>query len=299
MIDRIFNSFLRAGFGAVLWLLPAAAPAHETWLEPQAYQAEVGLTIGIDIVNGQHFNGVKLPWLDRGIERFVAIDTARPGAAERALTGRLGDRPAVQLPLPEAGLVVVAMRSGLDRLVYADWAKFEAFVTEKALSGTLEAHRARGLPDTGFAEVYRRYAKALIAVHPAPGPAPAAGAPPGGGQVTAATAVTGADRALGLETEFVALVNPYARDFDGQMRALLLSEGAPRAKARVTVFQRAPDGQVSEQVHQTDAAGVVRLPVLAGHTYLLDAVEMRPAPAQTDAVWLSRWAALSFAVPAR
>ena len=268
-------------------LAPVAALSHETWLEPAGYQATVGETIGIDIINGQHFNGMKLPWLDRGIERFVAIDTAQPAAAERVLTGRLGDRPAVQLALPHPGLVVVGLRSGLDRLVYADWAKFAAFATEKGLGAALVDHRARGLPETGFAEVYRRFAKTLIAT-----------APDG----AAGQSVAGADRALGFETEFVALENPYAPDFTGPMRALLLADGRPRSGARVTVFDRAPEGgtaqgQVREAQYQTDAEGIVRLPVQPGHVYLLDAVDLQPAPAGTDAAWLSRWAALTFAVP--
>ena len=57
------------------------------------------------------------------------------------------------------------------------------------------------------------------------------------------------------------------------------------------------DGTVTEAHLRTDAEGVVRLRVSPGHVYLLDAVIMRPAPAEADAAWLSLWAALSFAVP--
>ena len=268
MIRRILNPLLIAC--ACLGAAPIAA--HETWLDPQRYQALPGEAIGIDIRNGQHFNGVALPWLDRGIERFVAVE----GALERPITGRLGDMPAGRVTPGAEGLMVVGLQSGLDRLTYAEWAKFEAFVAEKDLRGTIEAHRARALPETGFAEVYRRLAKTLIGV--------------GAGE--------GADRELGFATEFVALSNPYAATFDGVMAARLLEDGAPRQGARVTVFARAPDGGVSETHVQTDAEGIVRVPVLAGHRYLFDAVVMREAPPEADAAWLSLWAALTFEVPA-
>jgi uncharacterized GH25 family protein len=267
MIRIILKTLLVAG--ACLGAGPLGA--HETWLEPERYQVRPGEAIGIDIRNGQHFAGMALPWLDRGIERFVVIE----GPLERPITGRLGDMPAARVTPRAEGLMVVGLQSGLDRLTYADWAKFAAFVAEKELTGTLEAHRARALPETGFAEVYRRLAKTLIGVG----------------------AAEGADRALGFVTEFVALANPYAAGFDGEMAAQLLEDGAPRRGVRVTAFARAPDGTVTEAHLRTDAEGVVRLRVSPGHVYLLDAVIMRPAPAEADAAWLSLWAALSFAVP--
>lgn len=267
----MIRSILIPLISAVLSLAAGPVAAHETWLDPERYQALPGETIGIDMRNGQHFNGMALPWLDLWIERFVAVE----GPAEQAVTGRLGDIPAARVTPVGEGLMVVGLQSGLDRLFYTNWSKFEAFVAEKDLQGAIEAHRARGLPETGFAEVYRRFAKALIGVG----------------------AAEGTDRALGFATEFVALTNPYAAGFDGEMAVRLLEDAAPRAAARVTVFARAPDGSVTETHALTDAEGILRLPVTPGHRYLLDAVILREAPAGTDAAWLSLWAALTFEVP--
>lgn len=268
----MIRSILAPLLSAILCLAAGPVAAHETWLDPEEYQALPGETIGIDIRNGQHFNGMALPWLDLGIERFVVTE----GPAERQITGRLGDRPAARVTAEAEGLMVVGLQSGLDRLVYTEWSKFEAFVAEKGLGGAIEAHRARGLPETGFAEVYRRFAKTMIGVG----------------------AAAGADRELGFVTEFVALANPYDADFAGEMAARLFEDGAPRSAARVTVFARAPDGSVTESSILTDADGVVRLPVTPGHRYLFDAVILREAPPETDAAWLSLWAALTFEVPA-
>ena len=65
----------------------------------------------------------------------------------------------------------------------------------------------------------------------------------------------------GMETEFVALSNPYAADFDGTMQVQLLLSGAPRADAQVEVLHRAPDGSVDVTLHRTDDQGQAAIPV--------------------------------------
>jgi hypothetical protein len=168
-----------------------------------------------------------------------------------------------------------------NRLTYSDWDKFVAFVTEKDAAWVLDAHVARGLPDTGFVEVYSRYAKALVAV--------------GDG--------AGRDRPQGLETEFVARANPYTAPLE-VLPVDLYYRGWPRANAQVEVFARAPDGTVEISALRTDGAGRVDVPVRPGYRYMLDAVVLRepdaPAGAAVrGAVWESLWANLTFAVPAR
>jgi hypothetical protein len=130
-----------------------------------------------------------------------------------------------------------------------------------------------------FRESYTRHVKALIGV--------------GTGE--------GADAELGLATEFVAETNPYASDFNNNMKISLFYQGALRPDAQVEVFDRAPDDTVTITLYRTDAAGQADIPVTPGHDYLFDAVVLRPAPgATTDEnaiVWETLWAALSFSVP--
>ena len=179
-------------------------------------------------------------------------------------------------PIPE-GLAVLVAETTPSTLTYHEWEKFTAFVAHKDLAGTLVSHRVRGLPETEFVETYRRFAKSLVAV--------------GSG--------TGADRALGLETEVVALSNPYIDPLAAGMPVQVLYLGAPRANAQVELFDKAPDGAVKVTLHRTDDKGIVTLPVQAGHAYLVDAVVMRAVEPKlpTDPVWESLWAALTFAVP--
>ena len=73
----------------------------------------------------------------------------------------------------------------------------------------------------------------------------------------------------------------------------------PLTETRITIFERAPSGDVDIQTLQTDDAGRAMIPTRPGHTYLLDAVVLRPAPKDSEAVWDTHWAALTFFVPDR
>lgn len=252
------------------------ALAHEYWIEPDAYQVAAGNSIQAHFKNGQNFEGNNLAFFDRSSARF---DTVFEGTVT-TLTPRAGDSPALQLePLEKEGLLVVVHETTPAKLTYKEWEKFLKFAAHKDFANAATDHIANGWPKEQFKESYTRHVKALIAV--------------GSG--------AGSDTAQGLQTEFVALTNPYADGFDGQMSVALNYEGQPRADAQVEVFDRAPDDTVTITLHRTDAQGLATIPVTAGHVYLFDAVVLRPAPATPEdpnaAVWETLWAALTFAVP--
>jgi uncharacterized GH25 family protein len=264
----------------ILLLAMAAIPArpslaHEFWIEPLKYQVPTGERIEANLKNGQDFEGINLSYLDR---RFLRFDQLTGGMIT-PLPGRAGDLPAVQIDAAPEGLLVLAYESRLSRITYKEWEKFDAFATHKDFPDIRARHDARGLPETDFTEGYSRYPKVLIGVG----------------------AAEGADRAFGMETEFVALDNPYRAGFTGPLPVQLLYRGAPRGDAQVEIFQRAADGGVSIDIVRTDADGKALIPVRPGVEYLLDAVVLRvPDPALAEAegiVWETLWATLTFAMP--
>ena len=248
--------------------------AHELWLEPEAWQVAPGDPIAAHVRNGQFFSGMSLSWFDTRVRRAERFQDGQ-GAV---ITGRMGDVPAVRTEDPEEGLAVLVYESDVSLLTYAEWAKFTHFVEEKGAAWVVEAHRARGLPETGIAEAYSRYAKALVAV--------------GAGE--------GSDLATGMEVELVARANPYTDEVKA-FPVDLIYRDAPLADHLVTVFDKAPDGTVDVATTRTDAAGRASFPVTVGHTYLVDAVVLReatsPEALERKAVWESLWAALTFHVP--
>ena len=257
-------------------LFANAVPAHEVWLEPLDYTVPTDGMLQAHLVNGEEFEGTNFPYL---MSRLTRFDMAL-GETTRPVENLSGSKPILDnAPLGD-GLHVVAYVSTLSRLTYDDWAAWGRFAAHKDFATAEADHLARGLPQTGFTEVYSRHVKTLIAV--------------GDGD--------GADQAMGLETEFVALMNPYTDDLSQGLQVQLFYQGVPRGDAQVELFAKAPDGTVEITLHRTDADGIATLPARAGYSYLADAVVLRePAPdlaAEKDAVWETLWAALTFAVPA-
>ena len=266
MYPRIFSTL------ACIWLFAgSAATAHEFWIGPEEYQVQSGAPLVAHLRNGQNFKGVSLAYFEKQTAKFNLV--TRQGATP--VQPRMGDVPALDVTAPGGGLVVVVHETRPSTLKYTDWDQFQSFAEHKDYPDIREWHTGRGLPETGFTESYRRFAKALVAV--------------GSGD--------GSDDVTGMETEFVALTNPYTSDPADGFSARLYYQDKPRTNAQVEVFDKAPDGTVTTSFFRTDAAGDVTIPVTRGHRYLLDGVVLRPAPDGGTPVWESLWAALTFAVP--
>lgn len=272
---RPFRAIIRAVFplaiAACVTLSATASLAHEFWIEPTEYQVQSGAPLVVDLRNGQNFSGSDLPYFPKRFQRFDLVMNGRSAPAE----GRMGDFPALQITAPDDGLLVIVHQTTPKTLKYAKWEKFAAFADHKGFADIQTRHDARGLPENGFSEIYTRYAKALVGIGDA----------------------RGADAPTGLETEFVALTNPYTDNLSQGMAVQVLYQGNPRANTQIEVFERDPAGTVAITYLHTDASGKAAIPTRPGHTYLLDAVVLRAAPTGGDAVWETLWAALTFAVP--
>jgi len=256
-------------------LVAGPAAAHELWLEPETFAIGPDDALKAAIVNGEDFDGQAFPYLP---QRFVAfVNFSAAGAAP--VEGRIGDHPAVLIPDPIEGLNVLAYRSRDSQVTYDDWDTILAFVEHKGLTTFLADHAARGFAEEPFTETYSRHSKSLVGVGDA----------------------VGADRRTGLETEIVALTNPYTDDLSDGMTFRLWYGDAPRAGARFEVYERAPGGAVAQTFHTTDADGRVTVPVRAGHQYMADAVVYREPSAElaeaSGAIWETLWANMTWAVP--
>lgn len=258
---------------ALMALAGKASFAHEFWIDPVAVVVDPGQAIVADLRVGEGYRGGPQPFLPQTFHRseVVTADAVRPFEA------RLGTIPALQMGDLGDGLAVIVHETAGQILTWTGWDRFRAFAAHKDLGDVTAMQAARGLDQEDVTEVYIRYAKSLVAV--------GAGA--------------GADRRVGLRTEFVALTNPYRDDPAQGFAAQLWLDDAPRADVQVEVFAKAPDGTVAVSLHRTDGDGIVRLPVTAGMRYMLDAVVLEPLdPAEAGgAEWRTLWANLTFAVP--
>lgn len=286
MLNSLFRS-IRRSIQPSIHLVPSLAAfvlpiacvstpvfSHEFWIEPEKYQVDSGASLQIGLRNGQMFKGARLPYLEKRIQRF---DWAL-GSEIWPYQGRLGDMPAMVLRDLPPGLAVVLHETRPETITYDTWEEFEALGADKGFPDLRDRHQARGLPMQGFVERYSRHAKLLLGIDHA----------------------RGRDRAFGLETEFIALANPYDLSGVAEQTTLpvqLFYQGNPRPHAQVEVFERPTEGEVQRRLVQTDAKGEVRIALRRGHSYLLNAVVLRPVDDDPAVVWETLWASLSFAAP--
>ena len=254
--------------------------AHEVWIEPVKTQLAKGDTLVADLRIGDMFKGDHLIYIPQQTERlFILTDT---GPFD--LKPRIGSRPVISVP-PEqlaarTGGVVVVYQSADSYVHYASQDKFFRFAEKKGAGDLQPAHRARQLPQSGFVERYKRFAKASIGIGPDSGMAN--------------------DRAVGMELEFVLLGRRPFSDSRHEFDLQLLYRGRVLPDAHVTLFTRNPDGIVQTSMSMTDARGGIRVVAEAGHRYLVDHVTIREADPSKDRnrpVWESLWASLTFAGP--
>jgi len=266
MLKRPFLTAL-----ALIWAFPVWS--HEFWIDPIQYQVEVGDKIEADHRVGSDFKGPKYGYLE---PRTTKHAFAYQGAIFD-LSARSGDRPAMQLEGAQDGLLTLIHETDDSHLTYKEWQKFVNFLEHKDFTWAAQAHKDRGLPETGFAETYRRHAKSLVAV--------------GSG--------AGQDVRVGMAVEIVALANPYTDNVSDGLPVQVWFNDAPRPDAQVEVFEQTPEGTLNVTLHRTGPDGTVRVPVKSGHKYMLDHVALLPLDPNPplNAVWHSAWANLTFRMP--
>ena len=211
-------------------------------------------------------------YLPELVARYVAIDAA----GERPVTAIPGDDPAGAIRARTPGLLAVGYRSAgfTTRFERAD--EFERYVQQEGLDHIAGRGKRAG-KQPPVTERYSRAAKALLAVGQAE---------PGA-----------ADRRLGFTLELVAERNPYHVPAGAELPVRLYYEQRPLADALVIASNKT---KPTEKIRaRTDRDGRARLRLPIAGVWLLTAVHMTPAPAQTKADWESVWASLTFELPRR
>jgi hypothetical protein len=219
---------------------------------------------------GQNFVGEPVPRNPALVVKFVLVSDA----GEAPVPGGPADDPAGTAVIAAGGLQVVGYRSG-DSLVSLDAQKFEDYLREEGLERIVAERARRGESQKPARELFSRCAKALLFAGEGP--------------------VRGEDRALGFSLELLAQKNPYALRGGGELPLRLLFEGKPLEGALVVAL---PRGEPKERLSQrTDKDGRVRFRLPRGGVWLVKAVHMIPASADSGADWRSLWASLTFEIP--
>ncbi len=265
---------MRTRYPAAAWLCLAAAfgvsgaEAHESWVEPSAFEIESDHPIGVRICIADGLEGRALardPWR---IARFVALDSE----GEVQVVGLEGAEPAGALRLTRPGSYVIAYQSERDYL-QVPAAKFESFLQEEGLEHIVSRRTRQDAQPAAVREAYSRYMKALVQVGGTDPPA---------------------DRPIGMTLELIAETgNPEPAPAE-QFR--LLFRDAPLAGALVVATRL---GTADPELHaRTDVDGRVRFALRDAGLWRIAAVHMTEAPRSIGADWESFWASLALEIPA-
>ena len=244
--------------------------AHDFWIEPSTFRPEMGANVGFALRVGEGFRGDPVPRSPGRIERFLLVSPSR----EAVIEGVPGQEPAGVARVSEPGIQVAGYRSNTSR-VELEAEKFEQYLKEEGLETIIAERARRGESAKPSREIYSRCAKSLLAA--------------------GAGAKSGHDRELGFPLELVAERNPYAYSIGGPFPVRLEYRDKPLAGALVVAVNReAPEKRLSAR---TDAGGRVSFALARPGAWLVKAVHMVPAPADSGADWESLWASLTFEVP--
>jgi len=261
-------------------LVLSACPlfAHDLWIEPSSFSPRPGQFVSVRLRVGQELVGDPVPLVPALVNQFVVLSTA----GRKSVAGRRGADPAGALRVAMPGLQVIVYNSHPSRLDLAA-EKFNAYLIEEGLD-SITALRARRL-ETGVSsrELYSRCAKSLVLAGP---PDQARSEAPG-------FQLDRHDRLSGCPLELLAERNPYALAADQDLPVRLTYQGRPLEGALVVAMNSLNPAQ--KQALRSDADGRTRFRLHPGGMWLIKAVHMVPAAADTDADWESFWASLTFA----
>lgn len=265
MISMNYRPLVRLVVSITLGLAQLAA--HDMWIEPTTFSPEPGQIVGVRLRVGQDLLGDPIPRDPALIKQFTVTNAA----GRKPLVGRDGGDPAGFLRVAAPGLLVVGYSSN-PSAVELPAEKFNQYLKDEGLDKIAALRASRNQTGAGAHELFSRCAKSLVLAG-SPGP-------------------TQGDRTLGFTLELVAERNPYALRAGQDFPVRLTYEHHPLAGALVVAMNRVNPAQ--KLAARSDRDGRVRFRLPSGGMWLIKAVHMIPAPAGSNAEWMSYWASLTF-----
>lgn len=252
---------------AALLLLASIATAHDLWIVPSKFKPAAGEIITASLQVGQRMHGEPLARIPPLIDRFVLW---RDGV-EAPVVGRANADPAGTMRVADKGLQWIVYQSNPYPLSL-DAAKFTDYLRDEGLEKIIAARAKSGQSATPSRERFYRCAKSLLAAD---------------GNTTGKF-----DTPLGLTLELIPRSNPYALHAGGTLPVALLFRGKPIANVLIVAMNRDdPDDAVAVR---TDAKGRASLRLKRAGFWLIKAVNMEAAPADSGVDWESWWASITF-----
>jgi len=248
-------------------LYSAALFAHDLYLMPQKFRANVGETILLSAHTGDSF-----------LNSEHGVDPARLTSAPAMPEGSwriLGKATHATVKLERAGSQYFAIWTK-PKALSMEAAKFEEYLKEEGLLAALELRARKNEQAKMSREMYAKYAKTFVV----------AGEPTGNFR-----------EALGLKIEFVPLADPAALKAGDSLPLQVLYDGKPLADVQVEMALSVNAKLKSKHaiVGRTDAEGKIVVAIPEAGRIRLHCVQMERVAGPAHE-WESFWASLTFEV---
>jgi uncharacterized GH25 family protein len=269
-------SFRSAAFFLTLGgALAGTANAHDSWLEPKAFQTAPGVLVPVAFYVGHHGEQRRARLAPRPNWLLSIRDHGPRGITNLLTVKEFRQRSALRYATP--GTHVIALSTGEFRheMTAAD---FPGYMQEEGLTAAQEAWKQAPVRSGKVREMYRRYAKALVQV----GGSPTRGA---------------ATPRIGQPLEIVPAANPLMLRAGDPLRATIWFAGRRLPGALVTLgsLDRPKDALIPVR---SDSVGNVNFRMPASGRWMINVVWGVPSKrAGTD--FETSFSSLTFAVPAR
>jgi Domain of unknown function (DUF4198) len=255
---------------AVVLVSTVPVLAHDMWIEPVVFSPKPSQIVGLRLRVGQDFIGDPLPRDSALIRQFIVED----GMGRKPVIGRDGGDPAGFLRAASSGMLVVGYHSNPSR-VELSAETFNRYLKEEGLDAVAFARIRRKETSAGARELFSRCAKSLLA--------------------TGVPSASDGDRVLGFTLELTAERNPHTLRDGEQLPVRLTYENQPLEGVLVVAINQAhPNERIALR---SGKDGRVRFRLSRGGVWLIKAVHMIPAAANSSADWESFWASLTFEAP--
>ncbi|MFQ5737759.1 MAG: DUF4198 domain-containing protein [Acidobacteriota bacterium] len=244
--------------------------AHNFWIEPSSFRPAASSPVSVRLLVGEAFRGDAFPRTPSHIKKFAVLGPT--GTAP--VVGLAGSDPAGYWRPEQPGLYIITYGSTPSPITMEP-RKFHDYLEQEGLGRINRLRAERGESGRTAREIFSRCAKSLVAVGP---PKPGA-----------------RDRKLDLTLELVAETNPYGLPRGQPLPLRLFYQGRPLEGALVVAHNRqAPSETLSSR---SDQMGRVVFQLPRKGVWMVKAVHMVPAPAESGADWASFWASLTFELP--
>lgn len=243
--------------------------AHEFWLLPTRWFAEIGQSVRVGLCVGEGFTCE--PW-EAGASRVIQFssflgktETRRLDSLQRQGLGNLS------LTFNQAGTHLVALATN-HKYLEMEAGKFDAYLKEDGLEHIRQLRQKRGQTKMPSRELYRREAATLVQIGQTPTPV--------------------FWEETGFDLQILPENNPLIST-NTEMTFQIRFKGKPLRSALVRHWRKTPDGKAVVQFKTTNRWGRVRFALSSGEQ-MVSVVHMTEHINTAEADWQSIWGNLTF-----